>query len=739
MTWTLQGNPAFQARASFAGYLPVIDLAPNQTFAPGMIGIVRLTAYHSGAGTGPTNNFTGITDTKLHTWVKLYEESLPAGMGDGECASLWIARLENGLDNTDLLSASQGADISGNSRISLVAYDIGGLDFTYEVKGAIGAHGTGTAPSVTLSLGSPADAIWLGVGMFFTGVTLVTGDADFAFDQNLYGNTQEGLWGQYRLANQAGDTWACTLDASAQWCAILAAVEIVSGSPPPPVALGPREFQEDFATLTHVNDRTSTTRRPDAVSLDYLTAYAMGPVDLGDDSEGHQARRWYVRAEVIAGDPSVLITRADAGNTAWEAEDLLFQYAGLPIVEASLAFSEDGWPVVACERPTGPGGSAEVWIYYRRLSLAPPFDPEFVFENMGAGRTPRVVLDRFPYVGTHCPPDVDVQLCYLKPGEGVKRREQRERFETEHDTALTDDTNLFLELFVPMESLRVLRLWYVRRNPITGRYTPPLWLDSVPYQNHLLDRPDFNPQITNDLASLFGEPWRDPSGSTTTTAFTMNLTAPEDVDSIELQGADSLPAGLQPDSGGIWSTAATASGPVAAGASHGFSVSVDHGLGTMSPNVFRARTKRTISGVDCYSPWRYWFAALEGIPAAYDVVETLVNCERDAVVCHDLPGTFVYQSAFDDHGPNLGDGCAETPVTNAAACGGAGFFAGGWQPFPPLWRRDWAVQVRSVQPVNFSDPDGTYAFGLVGRAFKSWSSGSGITLPDPAQDPQQVP
>jgi hypothetical protein len=108
------------------------------------------------------------------------------------------------------------------------------------------------------------------------------------------------------------------------------------------------------------------------------------------------------------------------------------------------------------------------------------------------------------------------------------------------------------------------------------------------------------------------------------------------------------------------------------------------------------------------------------------------------VVCFPVNGFFIYQYNFFDNGPNTG-GCSDPPVTDASSCTGNGFFAGGWQPFPPLWRQDWSIQIRSLQAVNFSDPDGAYIFNLSGRAWTSAASGNGMPLPDSNQSPLQVP
>lgn len=758
MTWIHQG---FNNTNGVAGPVASVDVPMLATVVPGLgyLGLARVLSAYAGATTGVTAHHTGASDTRVNVWRKLFEYARAEVVaGDGQIVSLWFSRLENGLSDgfpgdgldgpQDTVTFTFATPAQSSIGISLAAYDSGAVDQDVEVVDAVGAVGTDAAPVVADTI-SPAEQypptiplVWVGTGCNNPqSDATVSFDADYYTDRSRYrplGSTGPALWGQFREQTNSSDSWDVSLSAARPWIATLTILRVVPfvppGGPTGTATPGPREYQVEFESPLFGVSGTSTTRRPDAVSLDYLTAHSTGPVDVEDVSSGLLARRWRIVAIPWPDDPvnyqQVLLSRTNAGNTAWEAATSLFIPAAPFGVEFALCFDEAGRPVVACERPTGVGGASEVWIR-----------DEVSFRNLGSGRTPRLLLDLFPYTGTHCPPFADVQLVYLKLGVGIKRREQRESFATEHSSPVTDDTDLYLEEFFPLLATRQLRLVYSRRNRPRGRYTITNWLDSQPYNNHLLSRPSFAQGLVYDLAWYRGELFRGPSGSTTTENFTLRVNVVDNVSGIQLQCADSLPSGVQPDSGGIWTVQNQDSigdfpGGIGSGSGVTFTVSVQHGLGTMSPISFRSRTYQIISGITCYSPWRYWFSGEEGLAGDFDVVATPVNCAQDTVVCFPVDGFFIYQYAFLSNPPNL---CADPPVTDASSCTGNGFFAGGWQPFPPLWRQDWSVQVRSLQQMSFSDPDGSYTFGLLGRAWASAQSGAGQPLPNADQSPLQVP
>lgn len=186
---------------------------------------------------------------------------------------------------------------------------------------------------------------------------------------------------------------------------------------------GDREFREDFNTEFHEVDGASIDLRPDAISVDHHTAFTLGPVELADPSEGLLARVW--RAQVES--DTVMVCSAWMNNGGWNEPVPLFHVDdGLgPLTEIDFAFEQTGNPVVCAERPTGPDGSPEVWVYFYDATIPGP-----VFRNFGPGRTPRALLDRPLEIG-----DSDVCVFYVDDEAGrIVYRQQRERYETVHPT-----------------------------------------------------------------------------------------------------------------------------------------------------------------------------------------------------------------------------------------------------------------------------------------------------------------
>lgn len=201
---------------------------------------------------------------------------------------------------------------------------------------------------------------------------------------------------------------------------------------------GKREFQADFVGT--VGAGLSLTKRPDAISFDYLTAFCQGPVAIGDVSQGVVDFVWRVRTDGL----NVWIARGSLVNT-WEAESLLFTTTGEVIQEIDIAFEQAGRPVICAARNTGAGGSSEVWLYW--------FDPSisnFAFEMFDSGRNPRILMDY--------PPDTtiaDVLMFYMKDGAGLVFRQQRDAYAIVLTTPVIDATNLYLEEVAYLEGWRI--------------------------------------------------------------------------------------------------------------------------------------------------------------------------------------------------------------------------------------------------------------------------------------------
>lgn len=201
---------------------------------------------------------------------------------------------------------------------------------------------------------------------------------------------------------------------------------------------------------------TSRDRRPDTVSFDYLTAFSFGPVAVQDPSEGILAYAWRVRYD----NNQIWISRSLADS--WQTEVLLFEITdGLAEpVEVDIAFTFNGDPVVALERPTGPGGGSEIWIYYYNATIL-----GFELVNFGHGRNPRAIIDQ-----PQDPAVADVQVFYVSDLLGsLAHRQQRDRYLNEYLIATADETVFLQEALLRVD--RRLALIVAVRDPFTGRYT----------------------------------------------------------------------------------------------------------------------------------------------------------------------------------------------------------------------------------------------------------------------------
>src|SRR5690606_25081863 len=238
-------------------------------------------------------------------------------------------------------------------------------------------------------------------------------------------------------------------ETSWELCAVL-------GVPEPDI----RERLPEFATPTHEVVGASIIRRPDAISLDYLTAHTLGPIAVADPSKGLVARIW--KAWTPDGF-AVWLAGADGAASAWIDEQLLFTITdgGPPIVELDAAFEQNGQPVIALERATGPGGASEVWIYFYD-----PTVPDHVLRNFGLGRTPRALLDRPLEV-----PDSDVCVFYVADHEGsIAYRQQRDRYAGESLTPIEATGNTFLQDAGKRQDRRVA-LILSERDQVSGTYS----------------------------------------------------------------------------------------------------------------------------------------------------------------------------------------------------------------------------------------------------------------------------
>lgn len=224
----------------------------------------------------------------------------------------------------------------------------------------------------------------------------------------------------------------------------------------PPAALGSglRQFLADFDTDTRrITDNASLLRRPDAVTFDYLKAYSLGPVAIGDSSEGAYSYVWRVRVD--NSEKKVYVCRENGAS--WGTEIELFEFASLgTVTECDLGFEQAGRAVVVLNI------GSELHLYW--------FDPiaaDFVLENLGSGRTGRLILDN--------PLDTsesDVLLFYVNDAVGkIQFRQQRDRYEDVYDTPVVDATEYhYIEEVFRATDNRVV-FYYSIRNPTLGTYT----------------------------------------------------------------------------------------------------------------------------------------------------------------------------------------------------------------------------------------------------------------------------
>ena len=219
------------------------------------------------------------------------------------------------------------------------------------------------------------------------------------------------------------------------------------------------EFAADFQPRLVSLVQASLSKRPDSIALDYLTAFCLGPVANGDSSEGAVSYVWKCRVDNDT--HQILIARENDTRDGWLAETELFTFDdGLAeINEVDIAFEQASRPVICASRNTGTAGTTEVWLYWFDST-----DSTFGFDNFGAGRTPRVILDA-PFNIT----DSDVLFFYLTDTKLVYRQ-QKDRYGVVLETPLNIDSNAYIEDVVKLRSGRV-RIELIRRNAVSGKYS----------------------------------------------------------------------------------------------------------------------------------------------------------------------------------------------------------------------------------------------------------------------------
>jgi hypothetical protein len=203
-----------------------------------------------------------------------------------------------------------------------------------------------------------------------------------------------------------------------------------------------RETQTDWiASGTAFVDGVSVFARPDALSLDYQTAFSYGPIETGSADAGLTIKAWRVKNVTGPVTHSVVMTRENDNANGWRNDVPLFTYTGVPISEIDIAFSGDARAVVCASRLTGVPtflSGSQVWLFWFN-----PASSSFAFENFGTGSTPRILLDN---------PDVtslsDVLVFYVRDQLGnVYYRQQRDQYAIERQIPVPVPSSVSGSLF----------------------------------------------------------------------------------------------------------------------------------------------------------------------------------------------------------------------------------------------------------------------------------------------------
>lgn len=216
-------------------------------------------------------------------------------------------------------------------------------------------------------------------------------------------------------------------------------------------------------------ENLSLTARANRISYDHLTAFDMGPVSRGDNSEGLYAYAWRIRAD----GNDVYISRANDANTAWQAEELLFTYTGSVGSEFGLTFDQVGRPLVSFQQDDN------VVLYWYDSAAGAT-----VVSTICAGRTPRIRLD---FRSSHSISSSDILLFYIDDTENkVLYRIQRDRFGVVYDSGITSSSSIFLEELCPGKNNRMY-LYYTDVSEIDAEActcTGFRYWHSAPYPVH---------------------------------------------------------------------------------------------------------------------------------------------------------------------------------------------------------------------------------------------------------------
>lgn len=729
-----------------------LTLTTTAAIAVGEVAVLRLSLTTDAIlASADSSHVDTVVDSAGNEWHKIGERTRagenPSTFVKATIVAMWYSHLTTALPSGGTITAAFDAQYRAYC-MAVDAFEMEVPESTVSIAGVGTASGASNPTTVSVTCtpaaggedytwlfaiatnANPGDALNLS-GSYVTDRPKVT-SAPSSFRRTV-------LAGQYRQLNADTQTWTGSVTGSGVlWATVLGALLITLPTPPEPPE-GTREFQQDFETESHQTDRTSTSARPDGVVPDYLVATSLGPERVGLPGGNVHSHMWKVRAEP----GSVYMARETQTQDDWEPEELLFTYMGVDIDEITLAFDVTGYPVVGMQRATQVGGGPTVSVRYWTGTAY----SEKVF---GAGRTPRAVTDWFPtrVAGNVCPPDVDVQVFWLKDGQGMQRRSSADVYNADNATPLTSSSWNRLHQAFRTEDRRV-SVMYSQRNVVTGRYLFRR-VDSKVYPDSKLRRPLFI--ATNGLGTdLFvngGEAWR---GAPATQDWYLRCQTQDAADAIEVGASIYYPSGNNPP----FDQQEQELTVVNAGDFDDAVFSITHGGGAMSLTAFRARARRTVAGVTCYSPWRYMLVPAEWGPGLTPA-DFLTTCDRDSMIDVDarmhwlmdglVEGSrLTAESARNDYSP-----CGSTPVITAEDTGPGSAYPGYWfaggvrntgPSFPfPTHVQNWAIRRRPFARVDFTADGVRYTGRMVGNVIGTAGAGvaPAFTWPE-TRFPSQFP
>jgi hypothetical protein len=475
---------------------------------------------------------------------------------------------------------------------------------------------------------------------------------------------------------------------------------------------GVREFQADFETPGRVVLEIDTVHRPDAIVLNPRIAHSVGPTALGDISAGLQDRTWRVRAD----DDNIYLARENDAGNGWDAEIILFaDYPQPPtelalVDEISLCFNEAAYPIVAMER------DGEVWYVWRHPILL-----FYQLTKVGAGRTPKVALDRFLTVVTNCDIPSWVHLIYLRDAELIRLSEQSD-FVGEEIGTLTGNADRYLEAFFPTDGRR-LSIVYSDHDTGTGRWELKRQ-DTLPYPTDLLKRPTINVGVAFSIPWYQGQQFFDPSGSIITDGFgtDIRIDTLDDVDGIEIESDTDDFTEATGWNEQVYDSIVDFPGGFNAGGGVTKGFVLTHGMGTMSPRAFRARTYRIIDGDRCYSQWEYFIVghAAQNLSVVSAGVDGVLHQETFDVSSTDGTLYCIYLEAGAIY-PDFTEVLLSSPQT---------LLCQQVLDVNNIWRTPFSFSPRNKEHFTFTDVDGNvFDFDLFSKEFTSAVGSAPILAP----------